>query len=86
MMSNLLIEWNESNPNNIKELSSDITVFPYVPGFSAVILKMGEDIRGTFNTDAYGNDLNSLPIMAGINSYNEILLSMVSHTSFHTRI
>ncbi len=72
MISNTLEEWNKSNPDNIKILGNDISLFAFVPGVSVVILKMGEDIRGTFNTDAYGNDLDSLPIMAGVNTYNDI--------------
>ncbi|MDY6787678.1 MAG: hypothetical protein SVK54_06105 [candidate division WOR-3 bacterium] len=65
-------EWNDDNPDNIKEVGKDITLFPFVPGVSAVILKMGEDIKGTFNTDAYGNDLDEVPIMSGVNNYSDI--------------
>ncbi len=72
MIANTLDEWNASNPDNIKILGTDISLFAFVPGVSAVILKMGEDIRGTFNTDAYGTSLDSLPIMLNVNSYNEI--------------
>ncbi len=72
MIANTIVEWNESNPDNIKVLGTDISLFAFVPGVSAVILKMGEDIRSTFNTDAYGTSLDSLPIMEGVNSYNDI--------------
>ncbi|MCK4523617.1 hypothetical protein KAU15_01715, partial [candidate division WOR-3 bacterium] len=67
-----LDEWNASHPDNVKTLGTDITLFGFVPGYVAVILKIGEDVNGTFNTDAYGNDLDSLPIMAGVNTYNDI--------------
>lgn len=72
LIATTMREWNESHPDNAKILGEDITLFPYVPGVSAVILKMGEDIKGTFNTDGYGNDLDSLPIMAGVKSYKNI--------------
>ncbi len=72
LISLTLDEWNRDNPDNQKELGKDITLLPYVPGYSAIILKMGEDIVGTFNTDAYGNDLKTLPIMKGVKNYNNI--------------
>ncbi len=72
IISLTLDEWNESHPDNPKVLGEDIVLLPYVPGVSAVILRMGEDIISTFNSDAYGNNLRTLPIMEGIKNYNNI--------------
>lgn len=72
IISLTLEEWNAEHPDNQKVLGTDITLLPYVPGVSAVILRMGEDIISTFNTDAYGNDLKTLPVMEGIRNYNNI--------------
>jgi len=60
-----LTQWNSANPENQKELGRDITLLAYVPGVSAVMLKMGENIPATFNEDAYGNKLENLPVMDG---------------------
>lgn len=64
--------WNEHYPESPKAIGTDITLFPYVPGVSAVVLKMGESIIETFNADAYGNPLSDLPIMKGVRNYEDI--------------
>jgi len=64
--------WNKNYPDNPKAVGTDITLFPYVPGVSAVVLKMGEDINQTFNDDAYGNSLGGLPVMKGVRNYQDI--------------
>lgn len=73
-IDNVLREWNKSNPDNPKKLGKDITLLAYVPGVSAVVLKMGENITETFNEDGYGNKLTELEIMEGITNYDDINL------------
>ncbi|PIP14424.1 MAG: hypothetical protein COX48_00835 [bacterium (Candidatus Stahlbacteria) CG23_combo_of_CG06-09_8_20_14_all_34_7] len=72
IINRTLEHWNSINPDMPKELGKDITLLAYVPGFSAVILKMGENIPATFNEDAYGNKLDNLSVMEGIKTYDDI--------------
>lgn len=64
--------WNIEHPENPKEIGKDITLFAYVPGVTAVVLKMGENIPATFNEDAYGKKLSELSVMRGITTYNDL--------------
>lgn len=50
----------------------DYVFLGYVPGISMVILSMGESIKGTFGKDYYGNPLDSLPLMAKVDNYDGI--------------
>jgi len=50
----------------------DYVFLGYQPGVSAVVLSMGEEIRRTFPTDAYGVPLDSLPMMKHIHNYDDI--------------
>ena len=50
----------------------DYVFLGYQPGVNAVILSMGEDIRRTFPTDAYGVSIDSLPMMEYIHNYDDI--------------
>ncbi len=43
-------------------------------GFAAVILGLGDEIRGVFNTDMYGNYLDDLPMMASVHNYDDMAL------------
>lgn len=72
VIEKVLAQWNGAHPDNIKEMGKDITLLAYVPGVSAVMLKMGENIPETFNEDAYGNKLSSLPVMNGIKNYDNL--------------
>lgn len=66
--------------NNVKEEYPDIKSgvdycnFGYKPQPLAMILGMGDNIATTISTDAEGRKLESLPIMNGINNYNEMNL------------
>jgi hypothetical protein len=66
--------------NNVKEEYPDIKSgvdycnFGYKPQPLAMILGMGDNISTTISTDAEGRKLESLPIMNGINNYNEMNL------------
>ncbi|MDY0152878.1 MAG: hypothetical protein RBS43_11440 [Candidatus Cloacimonas sp.] len=66
--------------NNVKEEFPDIKSgvdycnFGFKPQPLAMILGMGDNIATTISTDAEGRKLDSLPIMNGINNYNEMNL------------
>lgn len=58
-----------------KEYGVDFVDAGFKPGGLAVILGMGRDIPKVFgNQDARGNALSSLPMMAGIGTYDDIAL------------
>ncbi|HOH97781.1 MAG TPA: hypothetical protein PL188_05665 [Candidatus Cloacimonadota bacterium] len=66
--------------NNVKEEYPDIVSgvdycnFGYKPQAFAMVIGMGDNIANTMNTDAEGRKLENLPIMKGINNYNEMNL------------
>jgi hypothetical protein len=66
--------------NSVKEEYPDIKSgvdycnFGYKPQPMAIVLGMGDNIANAVNTDAEGRKLESLPIMKGINNYNEMNL------------
>ncbi len=68
--------------NNVKEeypnikSGVDYCNFGYKPQALAMVLGMGDNIANTMNTDAEGRKLESLPIMKGINNYNEMNLAI----------
>ncbi len=57
-----------------KVSGKDYTFLGYVPGMAAVIMKLGQDIPGTFESDAYGHDVSKLPMMKNIKTYDDIPL------------
>ena len=56
------------------ESGIDYVFLGYVPGAGAVVLSMGEDIKGTFGRDYYGVRLDSLPMLNGVRNYDDIPL------------
>ncbi len=50
----------------------DYTFLGYKPYFALVILGMGQNFRIPFPTDYYGTPLDSLPMMQGVNNYDEV--------------
>lgn len=52
----------------------DYVLMPYVVGWYIVILRIGEGIHKTFETDYYGVSLDSLPMMQDIYNYDQIAL------------
>ena len=56
------------------ESGVDYAFLGYVPGVGAVILSMGESIKSTFERDYYGVDLDSLPMLADVQNYDDIPL------------
>ena len=59
-----------------KKEGIDYTFLPYVPGFSLVILGIGEDIHKTFPTDYYGTLIDSLPMMQEIRNFDQISVAI----------
>ncbi len=77
----------------------DFVFLPYVPGVTAVMLSMGEDIKNTFGRDYYGVPLDSLPMMRHIRNYDDVALvvsisasslplswAVLVGTSYHVRV
>jgi hypothetical protein len=52
----------------------DYVFLGYIPGLSAVVLSMGEDIQRTFTQDYYGDDLKTHPLMSDVRNYDDIPL------------
>jgi len=50
----------------------DYTFLGFTPGYSMVILGLGEDIHEVFPRDYYGNPIDSLPMMRKIHNFNDI--------------
>jgi len=55
---------------------TDYVILGYKPGFSAVILGIGEDIRKVFPTNYSGVPLDSIPAMKGVKNYKDIALTV----------
>ncbi len=54
----------------------DYAVMPYAPGYSAVILSIGESIKNTFATDYYGNRTDTMPIFKNVKNFEQIPISI----------
>ena len=63
-----------------KEYGVDYVFLGYKFGVAAVLLGMGENIKGVFPVDYYGNALTSLPLMIPIRNYNDISLIITLST------
>lgn len=50
----------------------DYTFLGYKPYFALVILGMGQNFRIPFPNDYYGTPLDSLPMMQGVNNYDQV--------------
>jgi len=71
MMINRVLD--EVAPEMNKTYATDYVNAGFKPGGLAVILGMGKDIIGVFeDTDAEGNGLSNMPVMAGVKSYDDI--------------
>lgn len=57
-----------------KKRGIDYVLMPFVYGWGIVILRIGESIHETFETDYYGTPLDSLPMMQSIHNYEQIPL------------
>ena len=53
-----------------KQYGVDYVFLGYKPYPDIVILNMGENFRNSFPRDYYGNELDSLPMMNGVNNYS----------------
>jgi hypothetical protein len=59
-----------------KVSGQDWVFLGFRPGWSSVVLTMGESIRGTFNNDYYGQSTQDMPALAGVNSLKDMKLMM----------
>lgn len=59
-----------------KKEGIDYTLLPFVPGYSLVILGIGEGIHKTFPTDYYGTPIDSLPMMQDIRNFDQISVAV----------
>jgi hypothetical protein len=55
-----------------KEYGKDYVYLGYKPYMQIVLLNMGENFRKPFPRDYYGNRLDDLPMMQGVNNYSNI--------------
>jgi hypothetical protein len=55
-----------------KEYGKDYVFLGWKPGVTAVLLGMGRSIKETFPTDYYGKSIDSIPMMADVNTYKDI--------------
>lgn len=55
-----------------KEYGKDYVYLGYKPYMQIVLLNMGENFRKPFPRDYYGNKLDDLPMMRGLNNYSNI--------------
>jgi hypothetical protein len=62
----------EIAPEYDREYGRDYAFLGWKPGFAAVVLGMGQSIPTTFPTDHYGTPLESLPVMQGIRSFEQV--------------
>ena len=63
-----------------KEYGVDYTFLGYKFGVAAVLLGMGENIKGVFPVDYYGTPLDSLPLMKSTGNYKDISLIITLST------
>jgi hypothetical protein len=63
-----------------KEYGKDYVFLGYKFGVTAVLLGMGESIKGVFPTDYYGTALDSLEMMADVKNYDDISLVITLST------
>ena len=55
-----------------KEYGKDYVYLGYKPYMEVVLLNMGENFRKPFPRDYYGNKLDDLPMMKGVNNYSNL--------------
>jgi hypothetical protein len=63
---------NEIGPEYDKEYGRDYCFLGWKPGFVAVVLGMGQSIPETFPTDHYDTPIGEIPMMTGIENFNDI--------------
>jgi hypothetical protein len=63
-----------------KEYGTDYAFLGYKFGVSAVLLGMGESIRGVFPNDYYGTPFDSLPMLTHVRNYGDISLIVTLST------
>lgn len=61
-----------SYPGKVIQSGVDYTFLGYKPYFALIILGMGQNFRIPFPTDYYGVPLDSLPMMQGVQNYDNV--------------
>jgi hypothetical protein len=57
-----------------KEYGIDYVFLGYLPDYSATMLSMGKSIKATYSNDHYHTDTREIPILQGVDSYDDIEL------------
>lgn len=55
-----------------KIYGKDYVILGYKPGSSVLILQVCQDLRGIYNTDAFGTPLGDIPMMKDVKNYKDI--------------
>ena len=55
----------------------DYVFLGYMPGYSAVVLKLGDDITKVYERDYYGDDTQGMPIFSQIKNFDDISVAVV---------
>lgn len=64
------------------EYGVDWVQLPYIPGGSAALISLLDDVHGTVETDVYGTPLSELPIMDDLRSWEDIDLWTCPHYGY----
>ncbi|NLI98572.1 hypothetical protein GX441_07940 [bacterium] len=62
------------NPHFHKEYGKDYLYLSYNPGYTAVMVGLGREIRDFYPSDYKGVSVDSFPIMKNVHNYNDIAL------------
>lgn len=68
----------------IWKYGEDYVQLPYIPGGSAALINLLDDVRQVVTVDAYGTPLDELPLMDDFKNYEDIALWICPHWGFPT--
>lgn len=68
----------------IWKYGEDYVQLPYIPGRSAALINLLDDVRQVVTVDAYGTPLDELPLMDDFKNYEDIALWICPHWGFPT--
>lgn len=64
----------QTGPQEGAEYGKDYVNLGFKPGYTAVVLNMGQSIPGVYSQDTKGTPVERLPVMRGIRNYSDIAL------------
>lgn len=64
----------EVGPQEGAKYGVDYVNLGFKPGYTAVVLNMGQSISGVYSQDVKGTPIDRLPIMRGVRNYSDIAL------------